>query len=337
VMMLMGNIFVVIFIYGFSPVFGMDSLPLGIVGGIALQTILLVVAISPKRSLFFGRPTGSINWKEVGTLMWPLVALEFLFAINNAADYALASNHSGQIIASLNYSMILFRIPTIVVGMSLGTTLLARLSENHAEGKMSEFVNASTLSLRLGVYFLIPFSALVFLFSEDIVRLAFQRGVFDEESVMLTSGFLKQLSPSILLVTVYFFLSKMMNVLNLNLKLISIFLVALIIKIAVYFIFVGYAGHVAVLISINAAYISLSVGMLLILNRKIHGVLTLDLLLLTLKLLVLCSIAIIAAFIVNRFIGALTIVIGSYFFRKEREYFLSKIYEMLPRPDTLTR
>jgi putative peptidoglycan lipid II flippase len=261
----------------------------------------------------------------------PLLLLEFLFALNNAVDFALASNHSGTAIASLNYAMILFRIPTIVVGMSLGTTLLARLSENVMTKNIQEFKNASALSMTLGLYFLIPLSAVVFLFAEDIVRLSFHRGAFNEESVLLTAGFLRQLTPSITLVTVYFFFSKAINALNLNKKMVFVFCIVIVLKVCMYYALQPMAGMAALMIAINVSFFVLIVGLILIIHQKVSGILTKNELIFTVQLLVVCALSIAVATGTNKYIGTILMTGGMLLFKREREYLVSKARSVADR------
>jgi putative peptidoglycan lipid II flippase len=325
VMMIVGNVLVVLLIYSTASLLGIDSLLYSVLAGIIVQTLLLVFFVSPKKEFFIGGIAKSVNPKEIVLLAMPLLMLEFLFALNNAVDYALASNHSGEVIASLNYAMILFRIPTIVVGMSLGTTLLARLSENVITKNIQEFKNASTRSMTLGLFFLIPLSALVFLFSEDIVRLSFHRGAFNEESVLLTAGFLRQLTPSIALVTVYYFFSKAITALDLNKKMVLVFCIVIILKICVYYILQPMAGMTALMIAINVSFLALIAGLILIVHQKVSGILTINELIFAVKLIVVCSLSIAVAMSTNKYYGTMLMTGGMLLFKREREYVASKV------------
>jgi putative peptidoglycan lipid II flippase len=98
---------------------------------------------------------------------------------------------SPHALPAINYSERLVYLPVGIFGVALGVACLPIMSKAVADNKPSEVREALDFGLRQSLFLSLPFACLFFVWGEDIVRLIFQRGAFDQQSVLDTCLALK--------------------------------------------------------------------------------------------------------------------------------------------------
>src|SRR5208283_4655675 len=119
------------------------------------------------------------------------------FQLNVTLVLAIAFWVSPQIVASFNYAVRLMELPQGMFGISLATYLLPTLSGLAAEKKHPEF--RATLRQGLGtlVFFNLIAAILLVVLAEPIVRLLFERGLFNAASTQRATLALMCLAPGL--------------------------------------------------------------------------------------------------------------------------------------------
>ena len=111
--------------------------------------------------------------------------------------FAFLLDGGGTVVASFNYAVRLMELPQGVFGISLATYLLPTLSGLAAEKKFPEF----RATLRQGVGWLVFVNllagVLLLTLAEPIIRLLFERGLFDELSTGRATSALMCLAPGL--------------------------------------------------------------------------------------------------------------------------------------------
>ena len=119
------------------------------------------------------------------------------FQINVLVTQGFAFAVDGSVVASFNYAVRLMELPQGVFGISLATYLLPTLSGLAAEKKYPEF----RATLRQGVGWLVFVNllagVLLLTLAEPMIRLLFERGLFDESSTDRAAGALMCLAPGL--------------------------------------------------------------------------------------------------------------------------------------------
>jgi putative peptidoglycan lipid II flippase len=123
----------------------------------------------------------------------------------------LASRIVTGAVASLDYARTLTDSILLLLSQPVG---LAFLADNNRNDEREEIQKIARPLLAAGV----PFAAFVYAFSEDIVRLVFQRGAFGEHGVMLTSQALSGVALGMWASTVGWVLLRLLNRSNRNTK-----------------------------------------------------------------------------------------------------------------------
>ncbi len=132
--------------------------------------------------------------KDMFYLMLPALFGASLQQISQVIDIYLATTLRNEVpaaIPALNYAHRLIQLPIGIFGVALTTSFLRAFSRLHYKKKEVEFSDNLFFSLRLDLFFLLPASIGLFLFSEPIISIVFERGNFDRESTMVTAYALK--------------------------------------------------------------------------------------------------------------------------------------------------
>ena len=128
--------------------------------------------------------------KKIGRLLLPRMLGSSIYQLNVFIDTMFAS--LGQIvgegaIAALYYANRLIQFPTALFGTAMATACLPTLSRQAIANDMNGLKKTLEVSLRSLLVLLIPSSIGLFVLSEPIIRLLFERGKFDALSTQMTS------------------------------------------------------------------------------------------------------------------------------------------------------
>jgi putative peptidoglycan lipid II flippase len=134
---------------------------------------------------------------EVVSKMIPGAMGVAAFQLNVVLTQAIAFGVGDEIVASFNYAVRLMELPQGVFGISLATFLLPTLSGLAAEKKYDEF--RGTLGQGLGYlsYINLWASAMLVVLAEPIIRLLFERGLFDANATERAGFALTCLAPGL--------------------------------------------------------------------------------------------------------------------------------------------
>lgn len=125
---------------------------------------------------------------ELLKLVVPVFLGEAVNEVNAIIDKSLVSGLGMGGVSALNYANKIISLVTGVFIVSISSILFPKISRQAAEGKKSE-LKITVSQVLIGIFLLmLPIMTDVIVFRWEIVRILFQRGSFDEESVRLTSG-----------------------------------------------------------------------------------------------------------------------------------------------------
>ncbi|MBD3174866.1 MAG: murein biosynthesis integral membrane protein MurJ [Armatimonadia bacterium] len=150
-------------------------------------------------------------FKRMLLLMLPMA---FGFAYSEARqlfDIRFASELEKGAVAALNYPRRVTDLPYQIVAYALGIALFPFLSEYASSGRMEDLKSLLLSSLRMLVFMFVPVTVALFVLAEPTIRVIYQAGEFDENSVRLTTpvlefyalGMLAQALECVILQTFY--------------------------------------------------------------------------------------------------------------------------------------
>lgn len=162
-----------------EPKFG----PLGLAEGVVLGALLhLAVQIPAVRRIGF-RWQAVFNFtgwgiKKIFKLMAPRTVGLAAAQINTIVLYALATLMPAGAVAIYSFANNLQFVPIALVGISIATASFPTLSRKALLDDKKEFIAQLKEDLKRTIFLVVPFSVLVFLFRNEIVRVVLQAGQF---------------------------------------------------------------------------------------------------------------------------------------------------------------
>jgi len=125
--------------------------------------------------------------KKIFLLMLPAVGSFSVEQVNTFVDALCASFLPTGSVTALYYSNRILQLPLALFGTATAIASLPVFSQHATENDYNKLKNELTLSLRISYLMIIPATVGLLFFSEDIIKVLFFRGAFDEHSVELTS------------------------------------------------------------------------------------------------------------------------------------------------------
>ncbi|MCD4689853.1 murein biosynthesis integral membrane protein MurJ, partial [bacterium] len=178
--------------------FGILGLAFGVVlGSAAMFFVQLPAVIRRARGFAFRVDFTHPMFLGVVRLAMPLLIGMAGAKLDDVIDRMFASMLSEGSISGLSYALRLIELPKEVLVVGFSTVLFPFFSTMAARGKIDELGEKLMLAIRVAFYILLPVSIGMALLGEPFVRLIFQRGAFDEQSVSSTTSALLLYTPTI--------------------------------------------------------------------------------------------------------------------------------------------
>ncbi|HYY17317.1 MAG TPA: murein biosynthesis integral membrane protein MurJ, partial [Streptosporangiaceae bacterium] len=149
--------------------------------GIIVQTVALVPAL--RRVGFRWRPRFDFRRAELSEIgqmaIWMfgyVISTQITFIVTtNVAN--TASRHVADAgVSAYNYSYALFLLPYAIIGVSVTTALLPRMSKNAAEGRLQQVSDDFSYSIRLSSVILVPAGLLLAVLGAPLCEFLFAHG-----------------------------------------------------------------------------------------------------------------------------------------------------------------
>lgn len=131
-------------------------------------------------------PKGTLS--TLWSLSWKVVVTQALLMINGFVDRWFATGLEVGSISSISYSMTLINFGEQIFTLSLIVVMFTRMSEYFANDDFVECNRYIRTNLTKVSNLVVPGSLCLFIVSPEIVRVLFQRGAFNPEDAVRTSG-----------------------------------------------------------------------------------------------------------------------------------------------------
>ncbi|MFD1744755.1 murein biosynthesis integral membrane protein MurJ [Rhizobium helianthi] len=137
----------------------------------------------------FRRPKMTPNVKRLLVLAIPAAVTGGITQINQIIGQAIASGKEGAI-AALQYADRIYQLPLGVVGVAVGVVLLPELSRALKSGNMKEAGNIQNRSLEFVLFLTLPAAVGIWILSEPIIRVLYERGAFNADNTAVVASIL---------------------------------------------------------------------------------------------------------------------------------------------------
>lgn len=151
-------------------------LGLGTTLGIAVQALVLIPAV--RRTGFRYRPAWGWDRRlgETGGLALWVVAYVLIGQVGYIVTTRVAADAAPGSVAIYANAWLLLQVPYGVLGVSLLTALMPRMSRSAAEGRIADVIADLALGIRLSAVVLLPISVLLTLFGTEVGVALFSLG-----------------------------------------------------------------------------------------------------------------------------------------------------------------
>tara|TARA_B100001250_G_scaffold408856_1_gene432018 strand:- start:1358 stop:2896 length:1539 start_codon:yes stop_codon:yes gene_type:complete len=223
-----------------------------IIGGI-LQSIILFLAID--KAFWYAISDfsrNSVSLKKFFTLFWPTFLSAVLFQANMLIGVIVASYEAGAV-TYLYYAERIYFLPLTLIAIAISTILIPNLSFYIRNSKPQQALNFQLKAYEYCMITILPIASLLFVLSDEIISLFFQRGEFSFISVRSTADALKVFAlglPALALVRIlvpYFFAIEKPKI-PLLLSIISVVL-----NIILTLLFFRYFGFLGIALAVSCA------------------------------------------------------------------------------------
>src|SRR5262245_3867531 len=163
---------------------GADGLTVGyglawgvLAAGVVQLAIVWIAVRHAGISIGFRRPRLTKNVKRLLVLAFPAAITGGITQINQLIGTAIASGQA-RAVSSLAYADRIYQLPLGVVGIAVAIVLLPELARALKAGNLREAANLQNRSVEFTLFLTLPAAAALFVMSEPIVRVLYERGAF---------------------------------------------------------------------------------------------------------------------------------------------------------------
>ena len=170
------------------PQYGIHAVAWGVFAAGILQIVVLLPTL---RKCFSYKPVLKLRDPELITLMKlavPAVLAMAVNELNHMIDHWLASSLTDGTMAAMNYAFRLITFCTGILIVPITTVMFSRMSRFVARKDTAAMRNAVSESLQVIALIVLPITVIACIMSKDIIRFAYARGAFGEDSVAMTAS-----------------------------------------------------------------------------------------------------------------------------------------------------
>lgn len=177
----------IILLFGWES-WGVFALAGAMLCGALIEIVILGVGLHRQGISLYPKWYGfDSNLRQVGNQYAPMIAGSLMICSAGTIDQVMAAMLSPGSVAALNYGNRLIASPISLMSLALGTAVIPYFSAMVASSDWKG-INYTLKRYLLIIFFItIPLTAIMFIFSQPIVEIFFQRGSFTKEDTLLVA------------------------------------------------------------------------------------------------------------------------------------------------------
>jgi putative peptidoglycan lipid II flippase len=182
------NLLQLLVVVFFASTYGIYSMAVAVIIGVASRLILQLPILWQKRSLYsFRVDLSHPRMAELVKLSFPLMLASSGDQLARVTDRLFASLLVSGSLSALNFAHgLITALNTLFIG-SFQQSTFPHFSKLSAERNFATFSRQLFHYVRMVFFFTVPMTIGIMVIAEPIIRVVYQRGAFDEDSVRLTS------------------------------------------------------------------------------------------------------------------------------------------------------
>lgn len=168
--------------------FGVYGLTWTFIFGYIVQDIVLIYLTGKRFSFKLPKKIITNDTKWMFKIAFPILIGNSVVQLNGIVDKVLASGLESGTVSALSYSTTLNSFVISIIITSLSTVLYPTMTNYIARDNKEKLIESITKSIIMLIIILTPISIITAIYAGDVVRIAYGRGSFGEEAVVLTSS-----------------------------------------------------------------------------------------------------------------------------------------------------
>jgi putative peptidoglycan lipid II flippase len=195
---------VILSLWFLSERWGIHSLTWGLVAGTLVQLALLAAGLWRRQLLgaqpdmpprpAIGRPAAMLRPDDglavLARFTGLMMIVRFLSMSVGWLDRSLGSRLAEGSVAALAFAINVYQLPLQVCTLAVTTVVIVQFSWHVARKDTEQLGRDLNLALRIAAFFLIPASVALIVLREPIVRVLYERGLFDAQDTAMTASLL---------------------------------------------------------------------------------------------------------------------------------------------------
>lgn len=267
------NVLIIGSILVLGPQFGIFGVALGTLIAIASQVAVQWPALRRQGYRYqFVLDLKDQSVRRVGRLVLPVVLGTSAGQLGLVVDRMLASGLPAGSISALNYAQKLNALPQNVFAAAISTVVYPRLSQAVADRDWSAYRRVLSTGLRAVTFLMCPMAVGLVVLREPIVRVLFERGVFDAQSTAATAYALRFFGLGLVFAAVGDLAAKAFYALQDTMTPLYVGLGAVAVNIVVNLLLIRPLAHGGLALGTSAASLCSVTVMLVLLQRKTSAV-----------------------------------------------------------------
>lgn len=182
------NLAQIIYLFFFADLFGIEGLAYAILIGYLAQLIVIELMMTKHHlgiHLSFDLKDSTI--RKVLRLFIPTMISFGVIQINAIVDKVIASSLDDGSITALNYGFMIRNLVYGVIVASLMTVIYPLIIKHLAQNNQKAYNQMIGKTINFFILVLLPLSAILMIFDQEIVKIIFERGLFDASDTILTA------------------------------------------------------------------------------------------------------------------------------------------------------
>jgi putative peptidoglycan lipid II flippase len=250
---------------------GIFALAAGLVVGVALEMLVLAIALKRQGISLLPRWYGfDAAMRQVASQCVPMIAGAFLMSSATVVDQSMAAMLSPGSVTALNYGTRVIALPLELGATALGTAVIPYFSTMIAQENWLGIKH--TIKRYLGLIFIttVPFTAVLILLSDLIIKILFQHGAFTAEDTQVVSRLQICFALHIPFYIAGMFLVRLISSMQANQFVMWVAGFSLIINIVLNYTFMKWIGVYGIALSTSFVYIFSFALVWFFVNKKIQ-------------------------------------------------------------------
>ncbi len=246
----------VILLLFFGRSLGVFALAIGLILGALLEILLLGIALHRSGVVLIPKWFGANPaLRQVSQQYAPSMTGAILMCSTGLIDQSMAAMLAPGSVAALTYANRVISFPLALAATALSTVVIPYFSKMVALNNWPDIRHTLISYLKLIFLTTVPFTGLLLLFSESIVKLLFQRGAFTLEQTHIVAQTQSAYALQIPFYIATMLVVKLVTSLRLNNMLMWVSVFNLLINIALNYIFIQWIGIQGIALSTSCVYI----------------------------------------------------------------------------------